>query len=328
MTAKNHVQLGRACRLAVFALALMPSAVPAATRPALHVDALHIAAPGVSDKPLRVRVAVPRRCAQARCDTLYVDDGQDAEAVGLFDTVAALDAAGDIRAPIVVAIDMPIDRMGAYGFSDRAAGAPVIAPTKYGPVGTRAHAYSEWLVHTLVPRIDARYRTRATAASRAVLGWSLGGAHAFNVAWQYPETFGRAGAFSPSFWLARDPRDAAAVQRTRIAQSMLASGAPNGLRLFLAVGTDEEQDDRDGDGVNDAVDDVRELIDGGDKQPGLRALGYRVDADGAVSPGHGDVALYLLPGGIHRQSSWARMLPAFLRWAYAPPSSRGASQAD
>jgi hypothetical protein len=96
---------------------------------------------------------------------------------------------------------------------------------------------------------------------------------------------------------------------------MLASGAPNGLRLFLAVGTDEEQDDRDGDGVNDALDDVRELVEGVAGIPGLRSLGYRIDG---ATAGHGDVRMYVLPGGVHRQSSWARMLPAFLRWAYAP----------
>ena len=45
--------------------------------------------------------------------------------------------------------------MAGYGLSDRAAGRSVIAPTKYGPVGTNAHAYSEWVADTLVPWIDA-----------------------------------------------------------------------------------------------------------------------------------------------------------------------------
>ncbi len=296
------------------ALLLAATAAPAAPR----IRTLHVPAPGVADAPLRVRVAVPPRCldARARCDTLYVNDGQDAEATALFETVAALDARGEIRAPVVVAIDAPPDRMGAYGFSDRANGRPVIAPTRYGDVGARAQAYSAWLVDVLVPRIQARWPVRRTPASRTLLGWSLGGAHAFDVAWQYPDVLGGAGAFSPSFWLSTERDDADAIARTRIAHSKLTHAAPPSLRLFLAVGTDEERDDRDGDGVNDALDDVRELVDGHAGAPGLRALGYRIDADGRVQPGHGDVALYVLPGGIHRQSSWGRVLPAFLRWAY------------
>jgi predicted alpha/beta superfamily hydrolase len=330
IAADGGVQSLRVRPLLLVALLLAPPSVQAAPPGRVRIDTLHVAAPGVSEAPLRVRVAVPAPCREraAHCDTLYVDDGQDAEAVALFGTVASLDAAREIRAPIVVAIDMPTDRMGAYGFSARAAAAPVVAHPRYGDVGTRAHAYSEWLVRVLLPRIEARYRVRATPASRTILGWSLGGAHAFNVAWQYPEAFGRAGAFSPSFWLSTDARDAASVARTRIAHGMLARRAPPDLQLFLAVGTDEEQDDRDGDGVNDAVDDVRELVDGDATRPGLRQLGYRVDADGAVGAGRGDVRVDLLPGGVHRQSSWGRMLPAFLRWAYAPPAGASHRQAN
>lgn len=325
MPANGHVHFSRWRRTAGSAvLACAVFTAQTARAAPLHIETVHVAAPGVSDTPLRVRIATPARCrlARARCDTLYVDDGQDAEAVALFETVASLDAAGEIRAPVVVAIDMPPDRMGAYGFSDRAAGAAVVAPTRYGNVGARAQAYSEWLAHVLVPRVEARFKRRPVAASRAILGWSLGGAHAFNMAWQYPEVFGRAGAFSPSFWLATNSRDAASIARTRIARSMLAHGAPPDLRLFLAIGTDEEKDDRDGDGVNDALDDVRELVDGNADSPGLRGLGYRIAGDGRHVAGRGDVALYVLPGGIHRQSSWGRMLPAFLRWAYGVPTTR------
>jgi hypothetical protein len=31
---------------------------------------------------------------------------------------------------------------------------------------------------------------------------------------------------------------------------------------------------------------------------------------------HADATLFLLPGGVHNQASWKRMLPVFLRWAY------------
>ena len=291
-----------------------------------HVDTLQVEAPGIAPAPLRVRVHLPPDYdanAPIGYPVLYVNDGQDAEAVGLQTTLAALYAEGAIRPVIVIAIDMPPDRMGAYGLSDRAQSRSVVAQTKYGPVGTLAHAYSEWLAKTLVPMIDARYRTRTAPDARAVLGWSLGGLNAFNVGWHYPEMFGRVGAFSPSLWLSAERGDADAVQRTRLAQRMVDATPPrNGARFYFAVGTAEENDDRDGDGTNDALDDTRDLISGwrvGEEVEarGLRQLGYSVNLDHATHPQRTDVALAVLEGGRHDQASWAKMLSGFLRWAYA-----------
>ena len=218
------------------------------------------------------------------------NDGQDFADVHVR---GALEKLRDTLKPfIVVAIHMPSDRMAGYGLADRAAGHSVLSPTKYGPVGANAHAYSEWVVRTLVPYVDTHWPTQANARGRAILGWSLGGINAFSIGWNYPEVFGRIGAFSPSFWLA-DARDA------RIAQALVArSPAKTGLHAYFAVGTKEEEGDRDHDGVIDVIDDANELA---------ALLRER---------GGNDVVVVELPGGIHRQNSWAEMLPGFLRWAY------------
>jgi predicted alpha/beta superfamily hydrolase len=295
-------------------------------------ETLRFEAAGIDPDGLRVRVLLPPdydAAAVPGYPVLYLNDGQDAEAVALAAWLEALIRSGEIRPLIAVAIDMPKDRLGAYGFSDRAAQRSVVAPTRVGPVGANAHTYSEWLTKTLVPAIDARYRTLARPEARAILGWSLGGAHALNVGWQYPEVFGRTGAFSPAFWLSTEnaPNDADtdAMQRTRIAQAMIANGQYHpGSRFFFAVGDAEETDDRDGDGVIDVLDDTRDLLDGwrvaGEAEPrakGLRQLGHSVDAEAATRLTRADAALYVLREGRHEQRSWARMLPAFLRWAYA-----------
>ena len=290
----------------------LPTGAQAKTR------VLHVAAPGVSPQPIRVRVVLPAGySAQARpgYPVLYVNDGQDLEAVGLEDTVASMTKRGEIRPLIVVAIDMPPDRMAAYGLSDRAAGRSVIAETKYGSVGTQAHAYSEWLVGTLVPLVDAKFNTRPDAASRSLLGWSLGALNAFSIGWQYPETFGRVGAFSPSFWLSERNQDAEAVQASRIAHQLVEESQWQPRpRFFFAVGDAEETDDRDGDGLIDVLDDTRDLLQGRDGQGGLRAKGYTINLEFAARPDRASALLYRLPAGEHNQKSWARMLPAFLRW--------------
>ena len=285
---------------------------------------IKLAAPGVSPQPLRVRVLPPpgyRAHSITRYPTLYVNDGQDMEAVGLQATLDDLYRHHQIRPMIVVAIDMPQDRMAGYGVSDRAKGVSIVASTKYGAVGANAQAYSQWLANTLVPYVDAHWQARRSADSRWLLGWSLGAINAFSVGWQYPRSFGKVGAFSPSFWLSTDSSDARAVQATRIAHALVETvPPPRDSLFFFAAGDAEEKNDRDGDGIIDVIDDVFDLMqgwagDGGHMHKGLKQLGYSINVDYATKPDASEAVFYRLPGGEHNQKSWARMLPAFLQWA-------------
>ena len=296
----------------------------------------HFTPPAFAPETVRVDVHLPPDYdpdARPGYPVLYLHDGQDAPAVRLRETLAELYDRDAIAPVIVAAVHMLPDRMGTYGLSDRQAGTAVIANTKYGPVGTRAHDYAQWVATGLVPAIDARYNTRPTPDARATLGWSLGALAAFNLGWQYPELFARVGMFSPSLWLSADTTDADTVQRTRLVQRLVHDGPPRvGMRVFLGIGDAEETDDRDGDGTNDALDDVRDFalgwnaddasIESGTGLRGLAQSGYKVDADHATAPVRSDVALHVLPGGQHNQASWAELLPQFLRWGYtrtAPP---------
>ena len=293
-----------------------------------RIDTIDLPAPGLADNGLRIRIFLPNGYdpkSEIGYPVLYLNDGQDAEAVALQATLDDLIDRNEIRPLIAVAIDMPKNRLAAYGFSDRAGQHGLVSPLRVGEIGTQAHAYSEWVATRLVPTIDAQYRTRSRPEARAILGWSLGGANALNLGWQYPEVFANVGAFSPSLWLSPKPDDIAGIQASRFAQRMIAAGAYHaGSRFFFAVGDAEEMDDRDGDGVIDVLDDTRDLIDGwrvaGEAEPrakGLRQLGHSINPDHAAKGTRADAALFVLAGGKHEQASWARMLPAFLRWAYA-----------
>src|SRR5690606_37698521 len=173
------------------------AAEPAAAPPALTATR-PLDAPAFAPEQGEVAIHLPPGydASGARAyPVLYLNDGQDADAVQLAGTLARLHVDGSIRPVIVVAIHMLPDRMGTYGLSDRGAGHAIVAQTKYGPVGARAHDYSEWVAHTLVPYVDAHYRSNPTPGARAVLGWSLGALSAFDLGWQYPDLFGRVGAF-------------------------------------------------------------------------------------------------------------------------------------
>ena len=308
-------------RLLVTVCLLLVAAVAQAQAQGVHVDTLDLAVPGLTDKAIRVRVYLPPdyQSTQARYDMLYVNDVQDMQAVGMQATLDSLYARGAIRPVVVVAIDMPPDRMAGYGLFDRVKGEAIAAPTKYGAVGANAQAYAQWLTQTLVPAIDARYRSVARADGRAILGWSLGALSAFGIGWQYPELFGRVGAFSPSFWLSAQNTDADAVQATRIVHALVDRSTPMPRpKLFFGVGSKEGTDDRDNDGIIDVLDDTRDLIEGwkapdGKPRKGLRQFGYAANLDHARKPNRDNAALYLLEGGRHDQPSWARMLPVFLQ---------------
>lgn len=73
---------------------------------------------------------------------------------------------------------------------------------KYG--GGNADAYLDFIVTTLKPHIDLKYRTKPKAKHTTIFGSSLGGLVSFYAALKYPETFGNAGVFSPSFWFTND----------------------------------------------------------------------------------------------------------------------------
>lgn len=72
---------------------------------------------------------------------------------------------------------------------------------KYG--GGKANQYLDFIVNTLKPGIDKKYRTKTDKTHTLIIGSSLGGLTAFYATLKYPEVFGKAGVFSPAFWINR-----------------------------------------------------------------------------------------------------------------------------
>lgn len=66
--------------------------------------------------------------------------------------------------------------------------------------GGKGDAYLSFIVDTVKPYIDGHYRTLADRAHTTIFGSSLGGLISFYAAFKYPQVFGKAGVFSPSFW--------------------------------------------------------------------------------------------------------------------------------
>jgi predicted alpha/beta superfamily hydrolase len=129
---------------------------------------------------------------------IYMHDGQN-----LFDATTSF--AGEWRVddtleriaadgvqPIVVAIpNMGADRAHEY--------TPFVDPRRGGGHGD---AYLDFIVHTLKPEIDRRFRTRHERAYTGIIGSSLGGLISLYAFFRHPDVFGFAGVMSPALWWA------------------------------------------------------------------------------------------------------------------------------
>ncbi|MEO8199385.1 MAG: alpha/beta hydrolase-fold protein [Gemmatimonadota bacterium] len=277
----------------VGAVGLPPrSATPDTT--GVTVDTIGAIASRFLETQHRVRVFLPAGYASEgkRYPLILMNDGQDAEAAGLLVTLDSLANMQAIKPVIVVAIDATGDRAQEYGVAQH--------PNAQG-LGSRAEAYDRFVTQELLPMIRRRYRVLREPAQTAVMGWSLGALSAFDIAWRHPELFGHVGAFSGSFWWRTNDSTVAARQSSRVMHRIVRDTrkVPR-IRMWFEAGRQDETDDRDGNGVIDAIQDTRELIDV------LVAKGFREGPD----------IRYVEMEGGHNPETWGKALPHFLEWAF------------
>jgi alpha-glucosidase len=96
--------------------------------------------------------------------------------------------------------------------------------------------YARFIVKNLKPFIDSHYRTLPDRDNTAIMGSSMGGLISMYIALQYPEVFGKAAIYSPSFWIAPKSFEQIDNYKSKKTQKiyMLAGGfeGDNMVRLF------------------------------------------------------------------------------------------------
>lgn len=238
----------------------------------------------------RLRVYLPPDYAEGsrRYPVLYMFDGQNlydeatsyAGEWGVDESMDAL-AREDGFAAIVVGID--------HGNEQRVNELVPYWNVRFLP--NLGGAFLDDLVHAIKPFVDANYRTLPDRAHTAVLGSSLGGLEADYAIHRYPQVFGKAGVFSPSYWVS----DEAFAQAERRA-------LPPDARVYLYMGGREGEE---------SVRHVERMA---------QLLRTHLDA--------GNVAVRIAADAEHNESAWRAEFQDSVRWLFGiSPEDRNGKDA-
>lgn len=225
---------------------------------------------------------------------LVLNDGQQMGRLKLRRILFDLYASNRIP-PLIVAGVHAHARLHEYGV----AGVP-----DYLNRGANANKYSRFIVFELLPLLQREFRIMSGPGHTAIAGFSLGALSAFDIAWNYPHCFGTAGAFSGSFWWRSKGYHAGYEDSSdRIMHRMVRStDSKSDQRFWFQCGTEDEQADRNQNGIIDSIEDTLDLI------AEMERLGF---ARGR------DIKYLEVQGGRHGEETWSAVMPDFLEWAFS-----------
>lgn len=254
----------------------------------------HIQIPTLpTQKPRRLYVYLPRdyRRSETRYPVLYMFDGHNV----FYDSHATFGKSWGMKEYlektglplIVVGIECNpegFNRLSEYAPWDLAV--PDFEPVPpIGPLPGLGKVTMDWIVGSLKPEIDRKYRTLPEREHTLIGGSSMGGLMALYAITFYNETFSRAAALSPCFWAAEDRFIA------RVEQQPLASPT----RVYMDLGSAELDD------VPGPKDQYMELM-----------TGAMFDNAKALSKSGADVAVCTVPGAHHCEADWEKRIPVFM----------------
>jgi predicted alpha/beta superfamily hydrolase len=226
---------------------------------------------------------------ERRYPVLYMHDGQNlfddrTSFAGAWRVDRALDDAGRVGLDaIVVALpNAGRERINEYS--------PFIDP-RHG--GGRGETYMKFIVETVKPHIDGRFRTVPDRHSTGLAGSSMGGLISMYGYFQHPTVFGFCGVLSPAFWFAQG------AIYDFMEQSPYVPG-----RIYIDCGTSE------GEKVHQDVRRACQL---------LHAKGYQKGRD---------LLCVVEPGAGHTEQAWSARLQRALRFLLRRPSANGGRPED
>lgn len=147
--------------------------------------------------------------------------------------------------------------------------------------------YLQFVVEELKPWVDAHYRTRPEREATGMIGSSLGGLITHYALFHYPEVIGRAGVFSPSYWVSTKAYDEARELPLQ-----------PGTRVYLYMGGQEDLDGKPG--KSQALEEAARMA------ALLQAKGLGPDA----------LSFSVQPDARHNEKAWRNEFPKAVAWLY------------
>ena len=253
---------------------------PSTAGPGVHVLAQRLAMPGLGrERTLRLYLPPSYETSpDKRYPVIYMHDAQNLfdEATSSYGHEWGVDEAMDAfaRTRGLEAIVVGIDHGGDERIHELS---PWSNPRIDPPLGAQ---YMAFVVDVVKPFVDAHYRTRPGRADTAMIGSSLGGLVTHYALLRYPQVFGKAAIFSPSYWISNE-----AYAQTA------AHPWPADTRVYFYIGG------REGD---ESVPDVQRML--------LVVAGQH--------PAPQSIALRIVPGAQHDEQAWRAEFPLAVAWLF------------
>lgn len=230
----------------------------------------------------------------ANLKVLYMNDGQDFDQLKIEQTFNNLYTNSEIQALVFIGVHTNENRLKEYGTASM---------PDYKNRGNLAGLYQSFIISELFPFVIANFKVSSLNKDNYFCGFSLGGLSAMDLVWGNPNYFSKVGVFSGSFWWRKKAyEDAYDDHNDRIMQVLVREGSFNkGQKFWFECGTNDEQDDRNKNGIIDSIDDTLDLI----KE--LEDKGYDRGKD---------IEYVEIEGGEHNSNTWSKAMPIFLKWLF------------
>lgn len=160
-----------------------------------------------------VRILFPKayfRYPERHFPVMYIQDGQN-----LFEHHTSFNRAWGLKE---VMDSLPLSKQFIIVGIDNGHGhrAAEYVPKNILKATSEGETYIDFLIHDLKPKMDLTYRTKPDSDNTIICGSSLGGLISFFAATRYSHIFGKAGIFSPAFWMMPEVMDIPDGPRSKI----------------------------------------------------------------------------------------------------------------
>ena len=173
--------------------------------------------------------------------------------------------------------------------------------------GGEGDAYLDFIVETIKPEIDQRYRTKPDRENTAIGGFSMGGLISLYAGLSRPETFSMVMAMSPAIWFTENGETW--LSDDQYVNYVKSIDVPKDVAIYIDIGT-REWDDRPVRVVDAAGETLTYPVvwlEGA--QAAYKAL------QEAQVPAE-NLTLVIDEGGIHEPSSWAERFDDAVVWLF------------